>query len=386
MAGLLAALLVWTAVRRLGTPLPVAVVVVGAFSLSPPLAVYATQLYPELPAALLATAAIALVTGPLRPQARWALAASLIALPWLSVQYVPLAATLAGIALARLCKRADHRPAIRLVVVLAVAAAAYLVLHQRLYGGWTPYAAGGQFTTGEFGVMGDDPDYGARSGRLLDALVDTRFGLAAWQPAWLLAVPALAALLRRRPPGMGRGGPAAGRRLADRGVPGRAHARLVVAGPPHPGRPARRRPGHRLVGRHPQATTGNPAVDRDGRGRRLRLAAGRGGRRTPHLGGRLLAHQLPALLALAAGLPRLQTPASAPGSSGPAGSPSWPPWPSAAGDPHRQRPRPQLGSHKPTAAPKPDLGEVAPDVPWQVHSGSAYQRPRGRGDDTLFEV
>jgi hypothetical protein len=114
---------------------------------------------------------------------------------------VPLAATLAGIALARLLKRVDYRPAARLVAVLAVAAAAYLALHQNIYGGWTPYAAGGQFASGEFGVMGDDPDYGARSGRLLGLLVDTRFGLAAWQPAWLLAVPALAALLRRRPPG-----------------------------------------------------------------------------------------------------------------------------------------------------------------------------------------
>jgi hypothetical protein len=201
MAGLLAALLVWTAVRRLGTPLPMAVLVVGTFSLSPPLAVYATQLYPELPAALLTTVAIALLTGPLGPQARWALAVTLIALPWLSVKYVPLAATLASVALARLLKRADHRPAARLVAVLAVAAAAYLVLHQRIYGGWTPSAAGGQFASGEFGVMGDAPDHGARSGRLLGLLVDTRFGLAAWQPAWLLAVPALAALLRRRPPG-----------------------------------------------------------------------------------------------------------------------------------------------------------------------------------------
>jgi hypothetical protein len=201
MAGLLAALLVWTAVRRFGTPLPAAVLVTGAFSLSPPLAVYATQLYPELPAALLTTVAVTLVTGPLGPPARWALAGSLVALPWLSVKYVPLAATLAGIALARLCKRADHRLAVRLVAVLVVAAAAYLALHQRLYGGWTPYAAGGQFASGEFGVMGDDPDHVARSGRLLGLLVDTRFGLAAWQPAWLLAVPALAALLRRRPPG-----------------------------------------------------------------------------------------------------------------------------------------------------------------------------------------
>ena len=31
--------------------------------------------------------------------------------------------------------------------------------------------------------------------------MDRGFGVAAWQPAWLLAVPAMAALARRRPPG-----------------------------------------------------------------------------------------------------------------------------------------------------------------------------------------
>ncbi|HST65858.1 MAG TPA: hypothetical protein VLM05_11780, partial [Mycobacteriales bacterium] len=39
-----------------------------------------------------------------------------------------------------------------------------------------------------------------RSIRLLGLLIDRDFGLAAWQPAWLLLVPALVALLVRRPP------------------------------------------------------------------------------------------------------------------------------------------------------------------------------------------
>jgi hypothetical protein len=50
-------------------------------------------------------------------------------------------------------------------------------------------------------VTGFDPNYPARSGRLLGLLTDRGFGLAAWAPAFLLAIPALAALARRRPPG-----------------------------------------------------------------------------------------------------------------------------------------------------------------------------------------
>ena len=49
MAGALAALTAWIAVVRLGVGLPLAVVVVGAFAVSAPLATYATQVYPECP-------------------------------------------------------------------------------------------------------------------------------------------------------------------------------------------------------------------------------------------------------------------------------------------------------------------------------------------------
>src|SRR4029453_15811449 len=48
LAGLLAALLVWTAVRRLGVPVTTAALAGGVFACSPPLATYGSQLYPEV--------------------------------------------------------------------------------------------------------------------------------------------------------------------------------------------------------------------------------------------------------------------------------------------------------------------------------------------------
>ena len=93
------------------------------------------------------------------------------------------------------------RRALVLAGSLVVAGIVFLVLHRWWYGGWTPYAAGDHFVGGELSVVGTEPDYLGRSRRLLGLLVDRGFGLAAWQPAWLLAVPALAVMLARRPRG-----------------------------------------------------------------------------------------------------------------------------------------------------------------------------------------
>jgi hypothetical protein len=49
-------------------------------------------------------------------------------------------------------------------------------------------------------VVGTSPDYVGRSRRLVGLFVDRNWGLAAWQPAWLLVVPSLAVAVRRRPP------------------------------------------------------------------------------------------------------------------------------------------------------------------------------------------
>jgi hypothetical protein len=203
LAGLLAALLLWTAVRRLGAPLGAAALATVVLTCSPPLATYGSQVYPELPAALAVLAAVAALATPDPPGRRALLVvgAAVVALPWLGVKYAPVAAALALVAGWRLARAGRWRAALGLAGSLAAAGIVFLVLHRWWYGGWTPYAAGDHFVGGELTVVGTEPDYLGRSRRLLGLLVDRGFGVAAWQPAWLLAVPALAALVRRRPAG-----------------------------------------------------------------------------------------------------------------------------------------------------------------------------------------
>ncbi|MBW3602680.1 MAG: hypothetical protein KY434_08280 [Actinobacteria bacterium] len=202
LAGALAALLAWTAVARLEVPPRVAWLCVAVFACSAPLAVYGTQVYPELPAALAVTAAVAAVTGRLGRGGLWMLGGAVVALPWLSVKYVPVAAVLALLAVVRLVRQGRAWAGLGLTVGLVAAGAVFLAVHELVWTGPTPYSSGDHFVdSGELGVVGFSPDYPGRSPRLLGLLVGRRFGIAAWQPAWLLAVPALAAVARRRPRG-----------------------------------------------------------------------------------------------------------------------------------------------------------------------------------------
>lgn len=201
LAGVLAAAMLWVAVVRFAVRLGVGVLAVLAFTLAAPLAIYSTQVYPELAAALAVTVGVGALTGPLRRPGVTALAAAVIALPWLSVKYAPVAGALAAIAVVQLARRGEPRRALALVGTCVAAGLAFAVLHQAWYGGWTPYASGRHFIGGETTVMGSDPDYLGRSVRLAGLLNDRGFGLAAWAPVFLLVIPALAALARRRPPG-----------------------------------------------------------------------------------------------------------------------------------------------------------------------------------------
>lgn len=209
LAGALAGLTLWTAVRRFGVPLAVAVPVVAVFAVSAPIVVFGQQVYPEVPAALATMAAVAALAGPLRRRDQVVLGLAVVALPWLAVKYVPVAAALCLIGLLRLWRRrrtsrpGAGRQAVALAGGVALAGAVYIVAHLAWYGGLTVYAAGEFFQAngGQLAVLGTDPDYAGRASRLVGLLVDRHFGLAAWQPAWLLAAPAAAALARRRPPG-----------------------------------------------------------------------------------------------------------------------------------------------------------------------------------------
>jgi len=201
LAGILAALLLWVAVRRFAVPPRLAVPGVALATCTAPLAVYGQQVYPELPAALAALVAVAALTVP-RPTPRTlaVLALAIIALPWLSVKYAPVGAALYLVAAVGLGREHRRRAAAVLTGVLAAGGVAYLAVHKAIYGGITAYASGDQFQSpGEFGVVGLHPDYPGRSIRLLGLLVDRDFGIAAWQPAWFLVIPALVALLASRP-------------------------------------------------------------------------------------------------------------------------------------------------------------------------------------------
>lgn len=202
LAGALAALALWVAVRRFGVRPGLATAGVALAAASAPLAVYGQQLYPELPAALATLAGVAAVTG--RPGGRRlvALVVALVALPWLSVKYVPVAAALAVVGGVRVWRAGRRRELLLATVVLVGAGIVYLVVHQLVWGGWTVYASGDHFQrSGELGVIGFQPDYLGRAERLVSLLVDRGYGIVAWQPAWLLVVPAFAALLARRPRG-----------------------------------------------------------------------------------------------------------------------------------------------------------------------------------------
>ncbi len=200
LAGILAALLLWVAVRRFAVPPRLAVPGVALATCTAPLAVYGQQVYPELPGALAALVAVAALTAR-RPTPRTlaVLALAIIALPWLSVKYAPVGAALYLVAAVGLWRERRRRPAAVLTGLLAAGGVAYLAVHKAIYGGITAYASGDQFQrSGEFGVVGLHPDYPGRSIRLLGLLVDRDFGIAAWQPAWFLVIPAVVALLAGR--------------------------------------------------------------------------------------------------------------------------------------------------------------------------------------------
>lgn len=202
LAGVLAAAMLWVAVRRFAVTPGVATVVVLAFAAVSPLVVYGTQVYPELAAALAVTAVIGAVTAPPTRGRVVLVAAALAALPWLALKYAPVVAALAVVVAwywGR--RRGSVGPVVVVAAVLVADLVLFAIVHQVVYDGWTAYAAGDHFVGGELTVMGVHPDYASRAVRLVNLLVDRQFGLAAWAPIFLFAIPALAALARRRPPG-----------------------------------------------------------------------------------------------------------------------------------------------------------------------------------------
>ena len=91
----------WVAVRRFNVSENLAAGVVGIFFAAPPMTSYATQIYPEMPAALAVVLSIGIISGPITKNKIIGLAATLTALPWLSVKYVPVTIAIALLFLLR---------------------------------------------------------------------------------------------------------------------------------------------------------------------------------------------------------------------------------------------------------------------------------------------
>ena len=174
---------------RLST-LPAALVI-AAFFCSPPLVAYGSQVYPEMPAALAVLIGTFAITGAATRTNLAIASISIISLPWLSVKYVPVAAILALFTLWQTWNSARKR-ALVTAVFLVLNGIIFLIVHQKIYGGWTVYASGDHFVNGkEFEVVGEYWNPLGRTRRVIGLLIDRGFGLAAWAPAFLFAPAAL---------------------------------------------------------------------------------------------------------------------------------------------------------------------------------------------------
>jgi hypothetical protein len=130
LAGALAAAMVWVATRRFGVPSRAAIVTVLAFSAAAPLAVYGTQVYPEIAAALAVTVAIGAITAP-RHERRAAVVATaaIVVLPWLSVKYAPVVVALTAAAGWRWWRAGARRRVAVFGGALVAAAVTFAVAH-----------------------------------------------------------------------------------------------------------------------------------------------------------------------------------------------------------------------------------------------------------------
>jgi hypothetical protein len=169
---------------RLGAPRwasGLAAVAVGAGA---PGIVYASQIYPEGPAALAVAVALFVCVGE-RPRPV-AMAAALLALPWLGNKYVLVALVLAS---AWAWRFRAHRGALAAVsAVGALAGAHYAWWHLQTFDGLTPYGVNvvwaGEHTSE---VLNDHFRLRDRGFRLYALWLDERFGLLRWSPVAVLA-------------------------------------------------------------------------------------------------------------------------------------------------------------------------------------------------------
>jgi hypothetical protein len=188
--------LTYVLVRRLsGEPLLAWLVTLTAGLCATPF-IYASEVYPEVPAALLLASSLLLLTRR-RPAVAEAMiiAASMVAMLWLGVKYAPLAALVGGYALLRL----DGGGRLALLGIAAPSAVIYVWFNLATFEGLTPYGLNLAFageSTGQ--LLETHVGLGDRIYRFWGLFIDRRFGIGRWAPFLLLAVPGLLLLVRER--------------------------------------------------------------------------------------------------------------------------------------------------------------------------------------------
>jgi hypothetical protein len=202
-----------------------------AVGLSPPFLAYGTAVYPE-PAAGAALAGAALLAVRLhdriaRPEA-FLCFALLGALPWLGTKYVPAGVVIGAVAARGLWAAQRRTLVVGAVELSLVSVAVYVAFNEALYGGPTPYAAGGpdESGTGASSLGG----YPGRAYRLIALFLDREYGLLRWAPVFLLAFAGLWWLWRSRRERLARAVPGVRGMERAAGLCGAAlGAQLVVA-------------------------------------------------------------------------------------------------------------------------------------------------------------
>lgn len=168
-------------------------------ALSPPALAYSTAVYPDLTAGmLLAGACVLALKVRDRPRLRTALVAGALiaALPWLSPKYLLPGIVVAVVMTRWLRRRHAGVGGIMALEVVLFSSVLYISINDRLYGGFTPFAAAAR---GEAAPDAGFPGgYIDRAPRLVSLWFDSGYGLLRWAPFLALGLYAVWILWRSR--------------------------------------------------------------------------------------------------------------------------------------------------------------------------------------------
>jgi len=170
---------------RFGASPRAALVAAVAIGAGPPGVVYASQVYPEAPAALGVAIGLLAATSPRAHPL--IVAGCAAALPWLGSKYALLSLIVFGVFAWR--HRRDRRALVLAAAPAALLAGHYVWWHLHTFGGLTPYFTNVVYAGNDsLTIVNLHVNQGGRSYRLYGLFLDARFGLFRWLPIAPLAL------------------------------------------------------------------------------------------------------------------------------------------------------------------------------------------------------